>query len=202
MDVVGTQPEVADQGPAGRRKPSLGADRGLGRARGTGGEIQQEAVGRGGPRVLRLGPLVSGDEVRAGVRVGHQQPDSREVEPVQQREEGALGDQDAALGVQDVSGQLRPAASGVDPGDGRTREGRRAQPQRILGRVVQQHPEVRLGARREQIGEQRRPGRRARRHLVPGERPTLEPQPRPVVPPPLPYQLRDGTPRGLHGGAE
>jgi hypothetical protein len=74
---------------------------------------------------------------------------------------GPLGDQDPALGVQDVAGQFGAAAGGVDTGDGRAREGRRAQPQGIFRGVVEQHADVGLGAGRQQVREECRPGRGA-----------------------------------------
>jgi hypothetical protein len=114
---------------------------------------------------------------------------------------GPLGDEDTALGVQDVAGQFGAAPGRVDPGDGGTGEGRRTQPERVFGGVVEQHPDVRCGAGRQQVGEERRPRRRARRHPVMAQHPPLEPQPRPVVAPPFLYEFRDGAPHGPHGGA-
>ncbi|KUL38265.1 hypothetical protein ADL12_16825 [Streptomyces regalis] len=122
-----------------------------------------------------------------------------QVEAGEQRQVGLFGDQDPALGVQDVAGEFGAAAGGVDAGDGGAGEGRRAQPQGVFRGVVEQHPDVRAG--RHQVGQQGCPGRGARRHLVMGKRPPFAPQPRTVVAPSAGDEFRDRTPVGLHGGA-
>ncbi len=69
---------------------------------------------------------------------------------------GAPGDQERGFGVQDVAGRLGAAPGGIDPRDGGPGQGRRAEPQRELGGVVEQDAEVRFAAARQQIREERR----------------------------------------------
>lgn len=113
---------------------------------------------------------------------------------------GALGDQDPAVGVPDVPGEFGAAPGRVDPGDGGPREGRRAEPERVLRRVVEQDAEVRLAPRHgwHQVHEQCGPRGGARGDLVVGEGVVLVPQADPVVAPLAPYELRDGV-RTPHG---
>ncbi len=193
VDVVRTQGELAGQGAACGCQAALGAERGLGRAGRAGGEVEQEAVGRGRAGRVRPGVRVGGQEVGVVRRVRHQQAYPGQVQVPDQRQVGPLGDQDAALGVQDVAGQFGAAAGGVDAGDRRPGQGSRAQPERELGGVVEQHPDVGFGAGRQKVGQQRGPGCGARRHLVVGQYPVLVPQPRPVVAPPAGHEFRDRT---------
>ncbi|KUN92379.1 hypothetical protein AQJ84_33385 [Streptomyces resistomycificus] len=60
---------------------------------------------------------------------------------------------------------------------------------------------MRLGVRRQQVGEQRRPGRGAGRHLVVREHPVLAPQPRTVVAPPAGDEFGHRARLGLHDRA-
>ncbi|KUN82277.1 hypothetical protein AQJ64_19500 [Streptomyces griseoruber] len=197
MHVVRHDGELRRQGAARGGQPALGADRGLGGAGRTGGEVEQETVGGAGPGRIRAGARVGREESLVLLRVGHQDTDSGEVEPGEQREVDPLGDQQSALGVQDVPGQLGAPAGGIDPGDRRTGERGGGQPQRELRGVVQQHPEMRCGARGQQLGEERGPGGGAGRDLVMAEHRVLAPQSRPVVVPAVRYECGDG----LHGGA-
>ncbi|OKJ75576.1 hypothetical protein AMK32_34735 [Streptomyces sp. CB01883] len=201
MHVVGADPELPDQGLPRGREPPLGADRGLGGAGRTGGEVQQQPVGGCGPGRVRHGSGVGGEEGGVLLVVRHEDPYARQLQVRQQRQPGPLGDQDRALGVEDVPGEFGTPAGGIDPGDGRPGEGRGGEPQRELLTVVEQHAEMRYGARGQQVGQQCGPGGRPRGRLVVRQRPVLAPQPRPVVPPPRRHQLGDRTRRGLHGRA-
>ena len=181
MNVVPAHPEAVHQRPPGRREPTLGADRGLGRAGGTGGEVEEEPVGGGGPGGVGLGAGVGGEEVGVGLGVRHQDAYSGEFEAVEEREVGPFGDQHPALGVQDVADQFGAPPGGVDTGDGRAREGRRAQPEGEFRGVVEEDAEVRVGPRRQEVGEQGRAGGGPGGDLVVGQDLFLEPQPGPVV---------------------
>ncbi len=108
---------------------------------------------------------------------------------------GAFRDQDPAFRVQDVAGQFGSPAGGVDTGDGGAREGGRAQPQRVLGGVVEEDAEVGFGARWQQVGQQGRAGGGSGRDLVMGQDLVLAPQPGAVVAPPVGDEFRDRTPR-------
>ncbi|KUM69317.1 hypothetical protein AQI70_31560 [Streptomyces curacoi] len=154
---------------------------------------------RGGAGAVRHRVRERGEQGVVLRCAGHQQPHAGQVEAVEQRQVGPLGDEDPALGVQDVAGEFRAPAGGVDPGDGGSREGRGTQPHRVLGGVVEQDTDVRLGAGRQQVGQQGRPDGGPGRHLVLRQHPPLEPQPRPVVTPPGAYELGDRTWCGLRG---
>ncbi|KUN60016.1 hypothetical protein AQJ46_38460 [Streptomyces canus] len=199
MHPVGTEPELVGQRAPRRGQAALGAERGLGRAGRAGGEVEEEPVVGGGAGGVGFGVGVGREQGVVLLGAGHQQTDAGEVEAPQQRQVGRLRDQQAALGVQDVAGQFESPAGGVDAGDGGTGERGGAQPQRVLGGVVEQHTDVGPGAR-QQVGEQRRPGGGADGDLMVGEHPPLEPQPGPVVAPPAGDELRDRTPPGVHGG--
>ncbi|GGW78272.1 hypothetical protein GCM10010383_02040 [Streptomyces lomondensis] len=153
MDVVRAQGELPGQRVPGRGQSPLGAERGLGSAGRAGGEVEQEAVARGGAGAVRPGVRVGGEEVGVLRRVRHQQAYAGQVQALEQRQVGPLGDQDPALGVQDVAGEFGTTASGVDAGDRRPGQGRRAQPKGELGRVVEQDAEVRFGGRGQQVGQ-------------------------------------------------
>ena len=174
VDVVRRAPRSGRaSAPPGRREPALGADRGLGRAGGAGGEVEEEAVRRGlAGRAASPGSASAYGASRSAyssVSVTRTRTPGRS-RPSSSGQVGALGDQQPALGVQDVAGQLGAPAGGVDPGDGGPREGRRAQPEGELGGVVEQDAEVRLGARWQEVDEQRGAGGGARGDLVVGER--------------------------------
>lgn len=203
VDVLAPDAEVVDERPSGRRKPSLGADRGLGRAGRSGGEVEQHPGS--GPdvtagRVARFDSGVRGQEFGVRVGVGHQHPYAREVQAVEQRQMGAFGDQDPAVGVQDVAGQFGAAPGRVDPGHGGPGQGRRAQPEWEFGGVVQQHPDVRFAARRQQIRQERGPCGSARGDLVVTENGVPMSQSGPVVAPLALYELRNGA-CAPHGAA-
>ncbi len=155
----------------------------------------------GRPRDLRLRVGVGREKGVVRVRTGHQDAYAGQVEAVEQREVPPLGHQDPAVGVHDVAGQFGAAPCRVDARNGHAREGGGAQPQGIFGGVVEQHPDVRLAPAGQQIGEQRGPGRRARRHLMVGQLPAREAQAGAVVAPPRPYEFRDRVPGALHGRA-
>ncbi len=151
-------------------------------------------------RVTGPRPGVGGEECGVGVGVGDQHPYARQREAVEQRQMGALGDQHPAFGVQDVAGQFGAATRGVDARDGGPGQGRRAQPQREFGGVVEQHPEVRFAARRQQFRQERGPCGSARGDLVMTEDGSLMSQPGPVIAPLALYELRDGA-CAPHGAA-
>lgn len=203
MDVVAPDPEVVDQRLPGRSQPPLGADRGLGRTGRPGGEVEQHAGG--GPdlpehRVARLGPRVVGEQLGVRVGVGDQHPYARQIEPVEQRQMRAFGDQDPAVGVHDVAGQLGTAPGRVDARNGGPGQGRRAQPQGKFEGVVEQHPQVRFAVRRQQIHQERRPCGSACGDLMVTEDGVLVSQPGPMVAPLALYELRDGA-CAPHGAA-
>ncbi|KUO13689.1 hypothetical protein AQJ58_00915 [Streptomyces sp. DSM 15324] len=197
MHVLRYDGEPRRQGPARGDQPALGADRGLGSAGRTGGEVEQETVAGAGKGRVGAGARAGREESLVLLRAGHQDPDAGQVEPGEQREVNPLGDQQGALGVQDVAGQLGAPAGGIDPGDRRAGERGGGQPQRELRGVVQQHADMRGGARRQQLGEERGPGGGTGRDLVMAEHRVLAPQSRPVVVPAVRYECGDG----LHGGA-
>ncbi|AKJ12945.1 hypothetical protein ABB07_23790 [Streptomyces incarnatus] len=201
MHVVRAHPELPHQRLPGRRQPALGAERGLGGAGRAGGEVQQQPVGGSGPGGVGHGVGVGGEEGGVLVPVRHEDPYARQLQARQQRQVGPLGDQERALGVQDVPGQFGSPARGVDPGDGRTGQGGGAEPERELLGVVEQHPDMRYGARRQQVGQQCRPCGGAGGRLVLCQHPPLAHEPRPVVPPPRRDQLGDRARHGLHGAA-
>ncbi|KUM68553.1 hypothetical protein AQI84_36495 [Streptomyces griseorubiginosus] len=200
MHPVGAEPELVGQGPPGGGQPALGAERGLGGAGGAGGEVEEEPVLGGGTGGVRFGTGVGREQTVVLLGAGHQETDAGQVEAAQQRELGGFGDQQAALGVQDVAGEFGAPAGGVDAGDGGPGEGGRAQPHRVFRGVVEQDADVGAGPRK-QFGEEGRPCGGTGRHLVVGELPPLEPQSGPVVPPPSDDELRDRTPPGVHEGA-
>lgn len=113
----------------------------------------------------------------------------------------AFGYQDPAVGVHDVAGQLGAAPGRVDARNGGPGQGRRAQPQGKFGGVVEQHPQVRFAARRQQIHQERRPCSSAGGDLMVTEDGVLMPQSGPVVAPLALYQLRDGA-CAPHGAAQ
>ncbi|ALV35497.1 hypothetical protein AS200_28215 [Streptomyces sp. CdTB01] len=204
MHVLAPHPELPDEGGPGGGQPALGADRGLGGAGGAGGEVEEQTVLGAGAGRVRHGGRVRGQEAVVLLAVRRQHAHVREFETGEEREMGVLGDDDPALGVQDVAGQFRAATGGVDTGDGVPGEGRGRQPQRVLEGVVEQHAHVRFGAGRQEVGQQGRPGRGTGGELVMGEHPVLAPQAGTVVAPPPGDELRDRAPlrlTGLHGGA-
>ncbi|GHA70434.1 hypothetical protein GCM10010305_11010 [Streptomyces termitum] len=198
MDVVGSGAEGAGEGGAGRRDRALAAQGGLGGAGGAGGE-GEEVAGGGADRaedgVAGAGAGVGREEVGVRVGVGDQEADAGQRQAVEERQVGALGDEDPAGGVGDVAGEFGAAPGGVDPGGGGPREGRRAEPERVLGGVVEQEAEVRLAPRpgRHQVREQGGAGGGAGGGLVVGEDAVLVAQPGPMVAPAAPYELRDGV---------
>ncbi len=113
---------------------------------------------------------------------------------------GALGDQDRGFGVQDVAGRLGAVPGRVDPRDGGPGQGRRAEPQREFGGVVEQQAEMRLTASRKEVREERRPCGGALDHLVMTEHGGAVLQGGPVVTPLTSYELRDGAGTS-HGAA-
>ncbi len=161
VDVVPAHSEESGGRVSGGGQPALGAEGCLGRAGGAGGEVEEhpgggrrgtEATGAGGDLVGRRA-LVRPQQFPVGRVVHDEDPLGRdgEVQAGQQRQVGAFGDQQRAVGMADVAGELRPATGGIDPGDRGPGECRRAQPQRILGHIAEQHPEVRLRIMRQQL---------------------------------------------------
>ncbi|KOU66445.1 hypothetical protein ADK57_18605 [Streptomyces sp. MMG1533] len=211
MHIVGADGELVGQGASGGGQAALRAQRRLRGAGRAGGEVEEEVVGRGGPGGVRPRVRVRGEEVVVLLRIGHQEAHAGKVQAGEEWQVGALGDQDPALGVQDVAGEFWAATGGVDAGDGASGEGGGAQPQRVLGGVVEQEPDMRTG--RQEVGQQGRPGRGTGRHLVVGEHPPplsaslergdphLAPQSRPVVTPPVGDEFGHRARLGLHGRA-
>ena len=150
-----------------------GDDR-LGRSAGSRREHQEEVVTRRdrtfvGRRQLRTATCL--ERLGVGIGVGDEHAiaseDSgrSEIEAVEQFDLRRLGDHHLAVGVGDVTSQLGTASRGIDTRHGRSGDGRRAEPHGELGRVVEQHPDVRsraCGA----IGHDRSPPGGADRHLL------------------------------------
>ena len=90
-----------------------------------------------------------------------------EVQGLEQAGAGGVGHDALAVGEADVAGQLLPSAGGVDPHHRRPGQGRRAQPEQVLGDVVEQHPHVE-GAGTAQSHRHRRPPFALGHHLAPG----------------------------------
>lgn len=158
-------------------------------------------MGGGGPGRVGHGVGVRREEVGVGLSVRHQYSYARQFEVIEERQTVPFRDQHPAFGVQDVAGQFGTPPGGVDTGDGGAREGRRAQPQGEFRGVVEEDADMRFGGRWQEVGEQRRAGGGSGGDLVVGQDLLLEPQPGPVVVPPVGEELCDRAPHGLHVGA-
>ena len=78
-----------------------------------------------------------------------------EVQTVEELGVGGVGENDRAVGVPDVAGQLLAPASGVDAHDDPPAQGCTGEEEDVLGHVVEQHPDMEIDAK---VVEDRRPG--------------------------------------------
>ena len=123
------------------RQPTLGAAHGLGVARRPRGEEeQQEVLGCDGVEPCRGGADAE-QVVTVGVAVHAQDvtgvdPD---VEAVEELCPGGVGDDQVAVGEDDVAGELGAAAGGVDPHHGGAGQRGGAEPEEVFGDVVEKH---------------------------------------------------------------
>ena len=105
-----------------------------------------------------------------------------EVETGEQWRVRGLRDDDPAIGVADVVGELLAPAGRVDADDGRARERGAAEQEDVLGNVVEQHADMeRPGAGKTGGAQHRRAYRALVRDLRPRPRPILEDETRVVV---------------------
>jgi hypothetical protein len=105
-----------------------------------------------------------------------------------------LGDEQRAFGVRDVPGQFRAPPRRVDAHHGGPGARGGAEPQRELRDVAQENTDVRLGAARQQVGQQRRAGGGCGRDLVAAEPPLPVQQSGAVIAPLTLDELRHGAP--------
>jgi hypothetical protein len=135
-----------DDGDGGQ--PTLGAADRLGRARGPRGEEQQEEVLRGRAGSSHQGPGIGTQvglqhrRVLRGVDQDELSGSQGEVETLEERQSGAVGDQQPTVGAADVLGQGLAPACRVDPHHHRPGQGGSTQPEEVLGDVGEEDPDV------------------------------------------------------------
>ena len=125
-----------------------------------------------------------GDQVlpRRGLDGEHAVAVDTEVEAGEQRSVRGLGDDDPAIGVADVVGQLVAPPGGVDTHHRRARERRATEQEDVLGNVVEEYTDVkRLRAGATGCAQHRRAYRAFVRDLGPRPRAILENEARVVV---------------------
>jgi len=111
-----------------------------------------------------------------------------------QREETLVGDQELAVGMGQVPGQLVTSMGGVAADHHRAGEGRPSHPEHVLGDIVEQQSDVER-TRLAQRGQRRRPLGLRRGHLGVGPRSILVGETDVVVP----GAVSDQSVNGLHG---
>ena len=80
--------------------------------------------------------------VAVGRDIEHPARSDAEVEAAEQWQVAGFGDDQLAVGVADVPGQFLPASGGVDADQGGAGQGGATEPQRELGHVVEQDPDM------------------------------------------------------------
>ncbi len=152
-------------------------------------------------RVHRFGTVALDPVLIVGV-VDHEDAPRRHpvVEPAQPLRSRGVGDDQLTVGVPDVGSQVRGTARGVQPDDGRARQGGTAEPEHEIGHIVEQHPDVkRADALVTQCRRQHRARRRLAHDLIPGPVPLTGAQAEALIVEPVEQHRGDVVPARAHG---